>query len=86
METVEKFRNKINAIDDKIIKLLNRRANLVLKISNLKKKYDLEIYQPLREKEIIERIRTKYTIYKPSDIIAIWEEIIRASKSIQELI
>ena len=84
METIEKFREEINVVDDKIINLLKRRANLVLKISNLKKKYNLDIYQPLREKDIFERLSTKTTIYKPSNIIAIWKEIIRASKLIQE--
>ena len=83
---IEELREVINEIDDKIIILLNERGEIVLKIGNLKKILDLNVFQPIREKEIIERIKTKSTILKPMSIEAIWREILSASKLIQGFI
>ena len=83
---IEEFRETINEIDDKIINLLNERGEIVQKIGNLKTVLDLNVFQPIREKEIIERIKTKSTILKPMSIEAIWREILSASKLIQGFI
>ncbi|HDZ19054.1 MAG TPA: hypothetical protein ENH75_12215, partial [archaeon] len=83
---IEELREFINEIDDKIIILLNERGEIVLKIGNLKKILDLNVFQPIREKEIIERIKTKSSILKPMSIEAIWREILSASKLIQGFI
>ncbi len=82
-QELEDIRKQINDIDDKIIDLLNKRANAVIKIGNLKKSLKLEISQPKREEEIKERIKNKSTIFKKKSIEAIWKEIISASKLIQ---
>jgi len=80
---LEDFRDQIDEIDDTIVDLLNKRANAVLKIGNLKKSLNLEISQPKREEEIKERIKKKSTIFKKKSLDAIWKEIISASKLIQ---
>ena len=83
---LEDFREIINKIDDSIINLLNERGEIVQKVGNLKRILDLNVSQPTREKEIIERIKTKSTILKPMSIEAIWREILSASKLIQGFI
>ena len=83
---IEELREAINEIDDKIINLLNERGEIVQKIGNLKTILDLNVFQPIREKEIIERIKTKSTLLKPMSIEAIWREILSASKLIQGFI
>ena len=80
---LEECRNEINNIDDEIINLLNKRGNLVVRLGNLKKFLSMEVYQPDREKEIVERLKTKSTVFKASSVEAIWNEIISASKVIQ---
>jgi chorismate mutase/prephenate dehydratase len=82
-EKLEKFRKIIDNIDDEIVELLNRRGEIVLEIGKIKKEHNLEIKQPYRELEILERIRAKSTIYKKS-VQAIWKEILKASSQIQE--
>ena len=62
-QELDDIRKQINEIDDKIIDLLNKRANIVIKIGNLKKSLNLEISQPKREEEIKERIKKKATIF-----------------------
>ena len=83
---LEKYRKELDEIDDSLIDLLNKRGNISLKISSVKKDLDLDIYQPAREREILEKIRNKSTIYKAANIEAIWNEIIGASKAIQDTI
>lgn len=52
--TMEEYRKEINSIDDELIKLLERRFNVVLKIGQYKKKNNLPIYDETREKMVIE--------------------------------
>lgn len=82
-QELEEIRKQIDEIDDTIVDLLNKRANAVIKIGNVKKSLNLEISQPKREEEIKERIKKKSTIFKKESLDAIWKEIISASKLIQ---
>ena len=82
-QDLKDIRSQIDEIDDKIVDLLNKRANAVVKIGNLKKTLNLEVSQPKREEEVKERIKSKSTIFKKKSLDAIWNEIISASKMIQ---
>jgi chorismate mutase/prephenate dehydratase len=82
-QELEEIRKNIDDIDDTIIDLLNKRANAVIKIGNLKKSLNLEIFQPAREEEIKNRLINKSTIFKKNSIEAIWKEIMSASKLVQ---
>ena len=82
-QELDEIRKQIDEIDDKIVDLLNKRANAVIKIGNVKKSLNLEISQPEREEEIKERIKRKSTIFNKKSLDAIWSEIISASKFIQ---
>ncbi|MHA1294344.1 MAG: prephenate dehydratase [Promethearchaeota archaeon] len=80
---LKRYREQIDEIDHKIIELINERGKIVLKISEIKKDLHLKTYQPQREKEIIERIKSKSEILKSKNIEAIWKEIMGACKDIQ---
>ncbi|MFX1315213.1 MAG: prephenate dehydratase [Promethearchaeota archaeon] len=80
---LEEYRKLIDEIDNKIVELLNKRGSAVSKIGEIKKLLNLEVYQPLREKEIIEKLKSQSKILKPESIEAIWKEILSASRSIQ---
>ena len=82
-DKLEESRTEINKIDDQLIDLLNKRGNIVQKIGEFKKSLNTDIYQPLREKEIINRIKEKSSIFKSGSIEAIWNEIMSACRQIQ---
>jgi len=63
---LKEFRKDIDNIDDKIIYLLNKRAEIVIEIGKIKKLLNLGVFQPKREEEIIQRITNKSTLLKPS--------------------
>jgi chorismate mutase/prephenate dehydratase len=56
MEKLSELRELIDEIDKKILNLLNERAKIVLEIKNWKKEKDYPIFDPKREKEILERL------------------------------
>ena len=82
-EELKELRNKLEEIDDKIVELFNRRGNYAITIGNIKKNLKLEIHQPKREEEVIERIKNKQTTFKKESMVVIWKEIMSASKAIQ---
>ncbi|MFX0000795.1 MAG: chorismate mutase [Candidatus Hodarchaeota archaeon] len=80
---LEKLRKDIDKIDNKIIELLGKRGIIAQKIGTLKRRLNKDIFQPQREKEIIEGIKRKSTVLKAISVEAIWREIIDACKLIQ---
>jgi chorismate mutase/prephenate dehydratase len=56
MKQLKKLRKKINFIDEKILNLLNQRAEIAKKIGEIKILKGYNIYSPEREKEVIERL------------------------------
>ena len=81
---LELYRRKIDKIDNKLIKLLNDRVRLVKIVGEIKKKNNIEITQPQREKEIIERMKNRSKLLKNGSIEVIWREIIKTCKIIQD--
>lgn len=77
-------RNKIDEIDTRIVDLLNKRAQLTLKIRTIKKKIKQDIYTPHREKEIYDNVikKNKGPLSKES-LKAIYREIMSGSLSLE---
>ena len=80
---LEQLRKEIDKIDELITEQLNRRAELVLKIGLIKKDLNLETYQPEREREVFNHVKSLSSILSSDSIEAIWKEIIGSCKSIQ---
>lgn len=56
MNTLEECREAIDAIDDKILELLNKRMTIVKRVGEIKKDTNGAIYRPEREKAIVQRL------------------------------
>ena len=82
-DELERYRIEIDKVDTNIITLLNKRAEIVLNIGEIKKRLKLDVYQPKREAEVIKKIKEKSTILKHSSVEIIWKEIMGACKNIQ---
>ena len=52
-------RMKLDLIDQKLLSLLNQRVRIALEIGKVKKKMGIKIYDPGREKEILQRLRLR---------------------------
>jgi chorismate mutase len=56
MNDINKLREEIDAVDSKIVKLLNRRIEIVLKIREYKAENNLPLEDLSREEEIISKL------------------------------
>jgi len=83
-ENIRALRERINALDEQLLALLNKRAQVALEIGKQKAQYGGEIYDPERERAVIEHIDATNT--GPLDKGAVEElfaAIITACREIQ---
>ncbi len=52
--TLSDWRRRIDEIDQKLVELLNERSRCALEIGKLKQAQNLPLYQPDREREVLE--------------------------------
>jgi chorismate mutase len=57
MSEIDALRQQIDAIDAKLVELLNARAACAVEIGRLKELAGLPVYQPAREAEVLEHVR-----------------------------
>lgn len=54
---IEYWRKEIDEIDSELLRLLNMRAQLALKVGVLKKEADLPFCDPVRERSVLQRLQ-----------------------------
>ncbi len=57
-KSLEKLRSRIDELDSELLELMNKRAKCVIKIGKIKQKEKRGVLVPLREKELLDRLRT----------------------------
>lgn len=83
--SLEELRKKIDALDEKIVRLLNQRAKVSLKIGELKLKDKKGIYAPHREKEVFRKIKALNQGPMTGEAFeAIYREIMSSSLSLEK--
>ncbi len=82
---LSQLRKEIDALDDEILKLLNKRAGLALDVGDAKVKSKSNIYAPDRERKIYSRLYKKNKGPLPKQAIRnVFGEIISASRSLEK--
>jgi len=85
MKELEKLRREIDQIDNEILKLLNKRAEVVIGIAHIKRNEKAKFYSPEREREILERLTALNKGPFPHETLkVIYREILSASLSLEE--
>jgi len=78
-------RAEIDRIDKEILKLLNKRAELALKIAEIKKKKGLSFYDPVREKRVINNlVKLNKGPFTDDTVKTLFREILSATLALQE--
>jgi chorismate mutase/prephenate dehydratase len=81
---LDEWRSRINDLDEKILKLLNQRAEAALRIGELKRRQELPYFVPERETEIVRRLLGLNPGPFPAEgIKAVWREILSASLALE---
>ncbi|KAF1013057.1 MAG: P-protein [Burkholderia gladioli] len=81
------LRERIDAIDTRLIALLNQRATVALEIGEIKKEFKVPVFRPEREQQVIERLQEMSEGPLVGEHInTIWREIMAASRSLEKTI
>lgn len=86
---IDELRHRIDVIDDQLVRLLNVRVACALEIGRLKHEAGLPIYQPEREKQVLEQVRTGATnLAGPLEaeaVVRIFERIIDEARRAERI-
>src|SRR5437899_11666656 len=85
VSTLDDLRKNIDRVDEVLVRLLNERARCACEIGKLKKELGVEIYQPDREKQVIEHVRNIAVEgpLGPDAIARLFERIIDEARSLE---
>lgn len=80
------WRDKIDAIDAELLRLLNQRAECVIEIGKFKRKENLPIYDPRREAEVIAHVTgLSRGPLEAKAVARLFERIIDESRRVERL-
>src|SRR5881409_748749 len=83
--TIPELRKAIDALDEKIVALLNERTRLVLQIGAIKLKHGEEIYAPHRELAVLQRVcRENKGPITDESLRSIYREIMSSALSLEK--
>jgi chorismate mutase len=57
LENIDALRQRIDELDEALVRLLSARAECALAIGRVKKELGLEVYQPAREAEVLDHVQ-----------------------------
>ncbi len=78
------LREKIDSLDQQIVKLLNQRAGVVVEVGKIKQHENAPVYAPEREKRVLDQIRKYNTGPLPDRTIeSIWRELMSGSFALE---
>jgi chorismate mutase len=85
--TLEDFRQRIDGLDEQLVRLLNERARCALEIGQIKKSMELPMYQPEREADVLRRVRSASVAaggpLGPEAIARLFERIIDEARGLE---
>ena len=81
---IKQLRNAIDELDQKLVELLNSRTQHAIHLGKIKKKLNLTVYIPQREKEVISNVIMHNTGPLSNDAIRrLYERIIDESRRME---
>jgi chorismate mutase len=84
--SIDELRDRIDALDEQIVVLLNARASCALRIGQIKDELGLAIYQPDRERQVLAHVRRVNAGPLDDDAIArLFERIIDEARRLERI-
>jgi len=77
------LRERIDALDDKIIDLLDERASLMSDVAAAKRARGKVLHDPEREDALIERVCARARLFPQHQVASVYGEILSACLSLQ---
>ena len=84
--TIDDYRKEINRLDSELLRIFNARAELALRIGEIKKELGIPVYDPEREKRIFEAMTEANPGPLEDDAITrLFERVIDESRRLERL-
>ncbi len=81
---ITKIRNRMDELDARLVGLLNERASCAQEIGRLKDTVGLKVYQPQREREVLDHVRSENAGPLDADAITrLFERIIDEARRLE---
>jgi chorismate mutase len=81
---IEDWRDEIDRVDEKLVELLNRRAQCAIEIGRIKRERGLPVYSPEREQEVVRHVaRIASGPLEAEAVRRLFERIIDESRSLE---
>ncbi len=81
---ISDWRQKIDELDEQIVRLINQRAEAAQAIGELKRVADLPIYEPRREQDVLNHVRTANPgPLADAEMLHVYERIIDVMRTLQ---
>jgi len=85
-KTIDDWRSRIDAIDRKLVELLNERAQCAMEIGHLKRSQGVPVYQPDREREILANVESANSgPLEDTAVRRLFERVIDEARSLERL-
>jgi chorismate mutase len=85
MEKLADCRRQIDAVDVKLVELLNERTQIVHEIGRIKRQFSMPIYEPKREDQVFENVSSHNPGPLSSEALKrIFERIIDEMRTVQQ--
>lgn len=79
------LREKIDAIDQQLLQLLNARANVALEVGEVKKQFKAPVFRPERELQVIQGLQAANPgPLQAQSVAMIWREIMSACRALEK--
>jgi chorismate mutase len=86
MAAMESWRQRIDAIDDQLMRLLNSRSACAVEIGRIKRELGLPVYAPEREAYVLDRVmRESPGPLEPLAVRRVFERIIDESRRLERI-
>ena len=81
---IDDWRKKIDAMDEQIVQLINQRAEAARAIGELKRNSALPVYEPQREQQVFDHVRSVNPgPLADAEILDVYERIIDVMRTLQ---
>jgi chorismate mutase len=85
--SIEDWRRRIDEIDLRLVELLNERSQCALEIGKLKRVDGSPIYQPERERKVLDAVeKASRGPLSPAAIRRLWERILDEARSVERVV
>jgi chorismate mutase/prephenate dehydratase len=82
--SLDDLRNRIDDVDDRILRLLDERARVVGEVARFKREENLPTYDPERERLVLDRLASRAGPFPSEAIRAVYREVMSACLALEQ--